>query len=197
MHAAESPGEVSPARVARHRPGRKMRRAFSFRDGDLEAAGARSRRRGAALLSEPFAYRHGLHRGDRFELAPANGREPFRVAGIVRDYGSDQGVGCSSPAPPTSTSATPGGRRVASPPTPGADPAALAAPRAEAAPPGPRCGIEPRASCRSLAIFDRTFLITGVLRLLTLAVAVLGILSASWPSSSSAAASSPSCASTA
>ncbi|MDX1568767.1 MAG: ABC transporter permease, partial [Longimicrobiales bacterium] len=44
------------------------------------------------LLSEPLAFRTGLEPGSTLTLGTALGERSFQVAGIYRDYGSEQGV---------------------------------------------------------------------------------------------------------
>ena len=47
---------------------------------------------GAAIVSESYAFRHGVTLGDVIELRSEHGAQTFPVAGIYYDYGSDQGV---------------------------------------------------------------------------------------------------------
>jgi putative ABC transport system permease protein len=114
-------------------------------------------------------------------VTTARGVVPLPVAAIHRDYGNERGevlVGASwlaahDPALPTAY-----GCEVA----PGADVAAVAAEvRARAAAAGDQAVVvraqrELRES--SLQVFDRTFAITGVMRILCLAVAFVGIYAA-------------------
>ncbi|MGE0639628.1 MAG: ABC transporter permease [Thermoanaerobaculia bacterium] len=175
----EEPGAV-PARVVGLDLDRRGRDAFRFKEGRAdEVWRAMDEYPDATILSEPFAYRRGLHAGDRFELPTPSGRRSFLVAGIDYDYGSDQGVAKFTDRTfralfgetdvavlavfaRTGTKLEDLGRRIR-----------------ETAPPG-ALEIQPSAQLKAMSveIFDRTFRITGILRLLAIAVAVLGILAA-------------------
>jgi len=47
---------------------------------------------GALLISESFAHKHKLGVSDRLELTTGSGVRPFPIAGIYFDYGSDRGT---------------------------------------------------------------------------------------------------------
>ena len=134
---------------------------------------------GDVLVSEPYASRHGTEVGDHLDLRTDRGEQPFRVAGVYYSYASDQGAvlmhrgtydrwwldrGISG----LSVTARPG--------------ASL-----------DQLSVDVRNSFalqhvavvtnrllreRALRVFDRTFLITGVLRTLVMLVAFIGVLSA-------------------
>jgi putative ABC transport system permease protein len=134
----------------------------------------------ALLVSEPLGYRLNLEPGDEIRLPTANGLEPFDVAGIYRDYntaGAELIISIESYrrwfADQSLSSA---GIHLAS----GADePTVTAAIRRIFGDERPM-RIRSTAFIReiSLVIFDRTFQVTEVLRLLAAVVAFLGILSA-------------------
>jgi putative ABC transport system permease protein len=130
----------------------------------------------AVLVSEPYAYRHAVELGDTLRLVTDHGTRRFKVAGIFYDYASSQGVvmmrrglyerfwhdrSISSLgvylSPHASTQFM------------------LDRLRAEARHTLIRSNH--RLRDQSLAIFDRTFAITQVLRLLALLIAAVGILS--------------------
>jgi putative ABC transport system permease protein len=135
----------------------------------------------AVLVSEPFAYRHRLHAGSPLRLFTASGWREFEVGGVFFDYGSDQGMLVLAqpryaelwrdPA----VSALGIGLR---------DPSrlqdGLETVRAALAPLGQGLRIRATGELRrhSLEVFDRTFAVTQVLRLLAVGVAFVGILSA-------------------
>ena len=48
--------------------------------------------KGGILVSEPLAYRAQLKLGDELALATGSGTQPFRIAGIYREYGNDRGT---------------------------------------------------------------------------------------------------------
>ena len=179
MTLVESPGEL-PARVVGIDLDRKSLAAYHFKEGDFESAWRElTTTDDAAILAEPFAYRRDLHLGDRFELATAQGPKSFRVVGIDYDYGSDQGVAMLPEASFRAHFGDPGVAVLAVFATPGADLAALKEAVEGAAPEGELAAQSSRLLKQmSVEIFDRTFRITGVLRLLAIAVAFLGILAA-------------------
>jgi putative ABC transport system permease protein len=134
-----------------------------------------------ALVSQPLAYRRQLQLGDRLELFTVDGWRSFEVGGVFQDYGSDSGT-LILPRPlyaqlwddpaissfglvlDDDTDVEAIGRRIDS----------LLAERDITA------SIQSNRAIRelSLTIFDRTFTITKVLRLLAIGVAFVGILSA-------------------
>lgn len=152
---------------------------FDVKEGDPEHARQAFFEQESVLISEPFAYRHGLSPGDRISLPTADGPQAFSVAGVYYDYGSDQGYVTMSrdtylkywrdPAITSlgiylqdDTALEPAVEQV----------------RARLA--GSELAVYSNRALRetSLAIFDRTFTITSVLRMLAVFVAFAGILSA-------------------
>jgi putative ABC transport system permease protein len=144
--------------------------------------------RGAVLVSEPFARRHRVDVGGALYLRTAAGLRSFPIAGVYYDYASDQGLVMMHRATYLAAFGDPGLSGFSLTLTPGAD--------ADAVERALRARVEEfgdtghgggeglivqsnRALKRiSLAIFDRTFLITSVLRLLAGLVAGIGVLSA-------------------
>ncbi len=64
---------------------------FDLIEGD-EAAAVEAFRSGQGILvSEPWAFRHGRTRGDRLRLTGAGGENGARILGVFRDFTSDQG----------------------------------------------------------------------------------------------------------
>ena len=66
-------------------------RAFRFVEGDPGEAWPRFDRGDAVLVSEPLAWHRRIGPGDRVTLLTAAGPVPYPVAGVYRDYASDQG----------------------------------------------------------------------------------------------------------
>ncbi len=129
------------------------------------------------LVSEPLAMRRGLEVGDRLELAFPAGPVALPVLGIYRDYLSDRGVALLS---------MPGLARWSGDDRPGslgiltAQPELLR-PELEAlldGYPGLLLSEAGLLRARTLEIFDRTFAVTHVLKLLVAGAAVLGMLGA-------------------
>jgi putative ABC transport system permease protein len=135
---------------------------------------------GAVIVSEPFAYRHGLPaRGATVTLRTVSGDRAFPVAAVYYDYSSDQGTilmerevylrhwndaGISGLAVYTAG---------------GADPSAVAG-ELRAALSGTALQVQVNRALReqALVVFDRTFAITNALRILAVVVAFIGVLSA-------------------
>ena len=134
----------------------------------------------AIFASEPLANRRGLRVGSELRLPTPSGERALPVAGIYADYASDQGAIMIGRAlyerawgddavTAVSLHAEPGVRL---------DELARAV-RATVEPvPGARVRSSRGLRAESLEVFDRTFLITGVLRLLAVVVALVGVLSA-------------------
>lgn len=136
---------------------------------------------GGVMVSEPFAYHRQLRVGDSLQLPTRRGPHDFPIVAIYRDYGSDRGV--------VTLHARTLHRWFGDSPVTGlgvygaegATPEALMAairPLLAAAEPGIRLSSQRALKQRSLEIFDQTFAITNVLRLLAGVVAFAGILAA-------------------
>jgi putative ABC transport system permease protein len=132
------------------------------------------------MASEPFAYRRGLEVGDSITLRTARGDVTLPVAAVFRDYGSDRGMlmleyGTYTRLYDDSTVTT-----MALILEAGADRGAAIERLREATASQQALGIRSNRAVgeASLVVFDRTFAITQVLRLLALIVAFVGVLSA-------------------
>jgi putative ABC transport system permease protein len=135
---------------------------------------------GQALVSEPLAYRHGLHPGDSITLLTEAGRRAFQIAGIYSDYGSDQGVVMLDLAQYQAAWNDPSISSVGLYAAPGVDVDALVQQLRGLVSADQVITIRSNRTLRetSLEIFDRTFAITTVLQLLATIVAFVGILAA-------------------
>jgi putative ABC transport system permease protein len=153
---------------------------FRFKDAAPDSAWQEFEQGGAVIVTEPYAYRHGLQRGSTLRLRTDRGEREFPVAGVYYDYGSDQGRVTISRATFDrfwdDRSVDSLGIFVA----PGADPAVVADRLRERSAGRQQVVVYPNRELyqASLATFDRTFAITGVLRLLAVLVAFVGILNA-------------------
>jgi len=149
-------------------------------DGDADPVWPAFQTGEAILISEPLAYRRGLAVGDRLELPTDQGGHTFPIAGVFLDYGSEHGRILLHRT---------GYERYWRDPTVGSA-AVFAAPGESLATLrerlqerlGPIQSLLIRSNRdiqnRTLEIFDRTFTITQVLRVLAILVAVVGVLSA-------------------
>ncbi len=59
---------------------------------DAGAASNQARQRGEAMVSEPYARRFGVRRGDVLEIPTPAGVARLRIAGVYRDYSNDRGT---------------------------------------------------------------------------------------------------------
>jgi len=156
------------------------RPAYRFKGADGGRAWRELLGQDTLAVSEPYASRHGLRIGDTLTLRTPQGPVRLPVSGIFFDYRSDQGVILMHRPLYDRLWQSPAVSSIGLYVEPGADLARVK----EAAYhllSGDlqlviRSNREIRAS--SLALFDRTFTVTQVLRLQAVAVAFIGILSA-------------------
>ena len=153
--------------------------SYRFKEGSPQGAWDSFSLGKTVLVSEPFSYRHRVHPGDSVALPTRYGMRSFPVAGVVYDYGSDAGIVMMSRAGYLrfwGDASVDGMGFYAA----GGVPATELAARIRALAGESRVRLVSNAELRraTVAIFDRTFAITGVLRLLTLVIAFVGILSA-------------------
>ena len=159
-------------------PPRAAARAFRFADGRADDAWA-AFTAGDVFVSEPLAYRRGLGVGQRLRVRSDRGDVTLRVAAVVRDYGSSEGVILIARSAYDRLWDDRAISSIAIYAMPGLAPAELVRTLRLAAG-GDEVLIRPSATIReaSLAIFDRTFAVTGVLRLIVTVVAFVGVLAA-------------------
>jgi putative ABC transport system permease protein len=154
------------------------RPGFRFRDAPAAAVWT-AFDRGDVVVSEPFANRHGIRAGETVRLRTDGGERDFRVAGVFYDYGSTAGVVAMARATFERHWEDRAVSGLALEAAPGQDVAALVEDLRRAAG-DEELLIRSNRGLReaSMAIFDRTFAITSVLRLAIVAVAFLGVVSA-------------------
>jgi len=148
--------------------------------GEREAAWRGFREDGAILVSEPLAYRRDLEVGDTLELTTDRGARSFAIAGIYYDYASESGIAVLHRSTYDRFYDDREIHSVGLYLEDGVDAEAFIFEREGALAGRQQIGMSSNREIRrlSLEIFDRTFLITGVLRLLAVIVAFIGILSA-------------------
>ncbi|MCP4204621.1 MAG: ABC transporter permease [bacterium] len=179
VRTARVGSSVGPVRLLAHDLGRFGQSAFRLKAGDDGEAWDAYYRGDAVLISEPFWFRHGLELGATLSLETPAGRRGFPVAGIFYDYATEEGsVLLAQPSYRelwgdfgiTAAALYLGTADLASVET-----AALRT-----------LGEDRELVIRSnrllrdesLRVFDRTFVVTGVLRLLAVLVAFVGVLAA-------------------
>lgn len=155
-------------------------RAFDFTDGDPAAAWPAFHRGEAVIVSEPFAWRSGIGAGGTLTLRTAGGPRAFRVVGVFTSYGSDQGVVMIDRAAYRTLWEDDAVSALALFAVPGVDADDLAGRVRRAAGGGQALTVQSNRALReaSLEVFDRTFTITAVLRLLVALVAFIGVATA-------------------
>ena len=153
---------------------------FRIVSGDAARAWRAFDEGAAMLVSEPLAFRRNLAPGQRMALLTPSGMRSFPVAGVFRDYSSDRGVALMSRETFVRFWEDPGITTLGVYAEDGVDPAGLRE-RVENAAGGEQAlVVSDTGTIRrlSLEVFDRTFTITTVLRLLAVAIAFVGVLSA-------------------
>ena len=132
------------------------------------------------LVSEPLAYRLNLNPGDGIDLPTATGLERFEVAGIYRDYNTAGAQLIMSLDSFRRWFDDDGLSSVGIHVSPGTDESTITAAIRQSLGTNNRARIRSTSFIRdiSLVIFDRTFQVTEVMRLLAAIVAFLGIFSA-------------------
>ncbi len=157
-----------------------LRRSFELKEGRQDEAWPAFQAGDAVLVSEPYSSRTGVRAGDAVRLPTGRGDRDFRVAGVYYDYASDRGVVLMSRRAYLRNWNDPFLSGFSLELAPGADPDQVVERLRKAIGAERALAIQSNRSLKrlSLEVFDRTFLITGVLRLLAGLVAFIGVLSA-------------------
>jgi putative ABC transport system permease protein len=179
IRRVELPSPTGPVRlVVMGETAAKLAATFELKEGNPATAWPAFQTGDAVLVSEPYASRTGVGTGATVRLPTEQGERAFQVIGVYYDYASDQGVLLMS----RETYLRHGSDRALSgfalDLAPGADPDRVAA-QLRATLGGERgLSVQSNRALKkiSLEIFDRTFLITSVLRLLAALVAFIGVL---------------------
>jgi putative ABC transport system permease protein len=149
-------------------------------DGDPVTAWRAFQTGAAILVSEPLAYRLGVRVGDSLELPTDHGMRRFAIAGVFLDYGSEHGRILLHRSGYARDWNEPAVSSLAVFAAPDENLAALRERLQQRLGPVQPLLIRSNRDIQgfTLEIFDRTFTITNVLRLLAILVAVVGVLSA-------------------
>jgi putative ABC transport system permease protein len=146
--------------------------------GEREAALRQVESDGAALVSEPLARKRGLRVGDRLPVDTPAGEVLLPIAGVYADYGAESGAALVDLDATLPRLFGPGAlTNVALQIAPGSDvEAAVERLRREHS--GDALLIRSNRALRAdvMAIFDQTFAVTRLLQVMTLLIAVAGIL---------------------
>ena len=176
MESSDGPVAVTALQMAP-----RTSQGFMLKAGNPSRLWPAFQRGEVVLVSEAYAYRRATRVGDSVTLLGRDGMHSLPIGGVYYDYGSEGGRVLMSRALYRRLSSDPYVSSAGLYLRPG-----VPAERVEAAIRGALAGVSQRLLIRSnreihkrsLEIFDRTFVITRVLRLLVVAVAFVGILSA-------------------
>ncbi|WP_162559988.1 FtsX-like permease family protein [Methylotetracoccus oryzae] len=154
-----------------------QRSPYRFKSGDR--AWQRFLTDDVVVISEPFASRHHLGPGDRLGVVTADGPTELEIAGVFFDYRSDQGIVLIRQPLYARLWRDDGITSLGLVLAPNAAPDAVRKALASAIGRDPALSIRSNRDIRdaSLAMFDRTFAITELLRLLAVGVALIGLVS--------------------
>lgn len=155
---------------------------FVFVDGEPASAWRAWLHDGAVLISEPLATKHGLGAGDALSLfTPGRGEVQRPIVGVFRDYATSNGklMLSRSTFDALFNDSRIGSLGLMLDPQHDAD-TVIETLRATLGSPDRPLAVQSGQAIRdaSLAVFDRTFEVTRVLRWLTVGVAFVGIFSA-------------------
>jgi len=179
IRRAELPSASGPVRlVVLGIANRELERIYELKEGNPGETWPAFQTRDAVLVSEPYSSRTGVRTGSTVRLRTDQGERTFPVLGVYYDYASDQGLVLMSRATYLRHWRDPYLSGFALDLAPKADPEKIAALLRSSAAAGTALMIQPTKTLKkiSLEIFDRTFLITSVLRLLAGLVAFIGVL---------------------
>jgi putative ABC transport system permease protein len=169
-----------PAHGAAVTLNQKREDSISFRDARAAEVWPAFAGRDALIVSESCGYRNRVGRGDAIMLSTDRGPHAFDVLGTYSDFASDQGFVLMSRATYERFFDDRGVTSLALFAAAGESNEALVSRLRALVPADQSILIRSNKSLRenSLIVFDRTFAITGVLRLLATIVAFVGVLSA-------------------
>ncbi len=154
--------------------------SFAFKEGDADDIWPAFISSGAIIISEPLSYKYNLHEGDVLTLDTNRGEQLFEIAGVYFDYGSDLGTALIDRSAFEQNFGAAGVSTMALYLKEGVEPAAAISQLRTLVGENQEVLIRANQTLRALSmdVFDRTFTITNVLRLLAIGVAFIGILSA-------------------
>ncbi|MEZ4695507.1 MAG: FtsX-like permease family protein [Rhodothermales bacterium] len=169
-----------PSNLTAVEAGDGLEKRFKLKSGEPGDVSTSFRQFGSVLVSEPYAFRHGLELGDHFWILADSGRTDVAVVGVYFDYGSDQGVVLIERENYERLFTDHSWSGVALYAEPGIDLDSLINRTLLRVGGSQDLLLRSNRDLRtySLDVFDRTFTITRVLRLLAIFVAFVGIVSA-------------------
>ena len=168
-----------PANLAVYQMAPRSYGGFRFREGDPVRLWQDFEEAEAVIVSEPYAYHHSVHVGDKVSFNTEQGIQDFAVAGVYVDYSTDQGVVAMSRRTFDRYWNIPGLSSIGVYAQPGVDDETLRATIRDLFDPGQSFLITPTRRIReeSMRLFHRTFAVTEVLQILAGVIAFAGIMS--------------------
>lgn len=154
--------------------------AFDFLDGSRDEILSRFRAGEGVIASEPYVFGRGLERGDSVTLTTERGDRSLPIVGVFYDYGSEQGTVMMARTLYDRLFDDPGVTSLGLFLDEGADSESVVDELLALVPEDRSVVARTNDTLRSasLEVFDRTFQVTAVLRLLAFVVAFVGVLSA-------------------
>lgn len=154
--------------------------AFDFLDGSRAEIMERFRAGEGVIASEPYVFSRGLEVGDPVTLATGQGETALPILGVFHDYGSEQGTVMMARSLYDRLFDDPGITSLGLFLEEGVDSERVVGELLAGVDPGRAVIARTNDTLRSasLEVFDRTFQVTAVLRLLAFVVAFVGVLSA-------------------
>lgn len=154
--------------------------AYRFRSGGDKKSWRQFTTTDSVIVSESYAYHNGVKAGDMLELPTDRGKHAFKVVGVFVDYSSDQGIICLYRKVYNRWWTDRQVSTISLYLNPALDSDKFAAGLNHGLLAKYNLSARPNRSLRNLSmrIFDRTFAITEVLRVLTFVIAFIGILGA-------------------
>ena len=154
-------------------------KGFRFKQVEADDIRPAFEQEDTVIVSEPYAWRHGLKRGDMLELRTDYGYRPFQVLGVYKDYSTDQGVVSLSRRTYQRHWRDDRYSGFGIYTLPGTDMEVLRRQVRQLAP-GRDLWLQDRDRIlqSSLEVFDNTFVVTDILRVLAAIIAFIGVFSA-------------------
>ena len=153
---------------------------FRFKTGDASSIWQQWENRDVAIVTEPYAYHYGISVGDEIPIKTDNGERIFQIVGIYLDYASERGSISISRATYDRHWRTSGYDGIGIYRDPNVGKIDLAAAITTALGENTTLVVNSTAELKktSLEVFDRTFLITELLRAIAVIVSFIGVLGA-------------------
>lgn len=173
------PSPAGETRVIALDPGGRGLSTFDFKHGVARRIWPAFRDSNAVIISEAFAYHRRIRAGGVVRLRTDRGLHAFPVRGVFYDYASEQGLVMMSRGTYERFWDDPGITALGLYAAPGVSvDSLLGRLRSRAGDDGVSIRSNRALRAASLRVFDRTFAITSVLRLLAFIVAFMGVLGA-------------------